>query len=132
MMEQLKNSGFSRVLQVLLIGYFLISSLNLSQSLNKISSHEADVHKKESIVWHIFKKMLKCNVGAEEYEDCDNEPNNSNNNIKLVVDYILPVQMGIIAYSSYKVSPKKIYFSHSDLTGILHSKIHVPPPEVIL
>lgn len=130
MMDRLKNSVFSKVLQVLLIGYFLISSLNLSQSIAKITTQHTDVHKKESVVWNFVKKMLKCNTSAEEYEDGENEPCNANK-IKLAIDYLLPLQTGIALCHAYTASVKKIYFSQFGLNGILHSKIHVPPPETL-
>ena len=132
MMEQLKNSVLSKVLQVLLTGYFLISSLNLNQSFSRIATTDTDVHKKESIVWHLVKKMLKCNTSAEEYEDGENEPCNSNNKIKLTIDYLLPLQTGIALCHAYTASEKKIYFSQFGLNGILCNKIHVPPPEITL
>jgi len=131
-MNRLKNSLFSKVLHVLLIGYFIISSLNLSQSINRIATQDTDVHKKESAVWGIFKKMLKCNTSAEEFEDCDNEQAKDNNKIKLVVDYIIPGQTGILLCDAFAVSAKKIYLTQTGLNGILYNKIHLPPPEVTL
>lgn len=130
MLEQLKNSVLSKVLQVLLTGYFLISSLNLSQSLGRIATTNTDVHKKESTVWHLVKKMLKCNTSAEEYEDGENECGNANK-IKLAIDYFLPLQTGLALCNAYTTSVKKNYFSKFDLNGILCNKIHVPPPETL-
>jgi len=129
MMNQLKNSVISKVLQVLLIGYFLISSLSLSQNLSRIATKDADVHKKENIVWNIFKKVIKCGCNAEELEDSDNEPGANNNKIKLTSDYLLPSQAALMLSCAHIDFVKKIYINQSDLSGILYNKIHLPPPE---
>jgi len=133
MMKGLKNSVFSKVLQVLLIGYFLISSLNLSNSLNRIATANNDIHKKDCVVWGMVKKMLKCNTAAEEFEDADNEAGCGNGNkIKLTVDYIVPPCSGLMIGYTVKTSGKKLYATQTNTTGILHNRIHVPPPESTL
>jgi len=129
MMNNFKNSVFSKVLQVLLIGYFLISSLSLSHNFSRIASKNTDVHKKENVVWNIFKKFLKCSGSAEELEDSDNESGVSNNKIKLTAEYLMPTHAGIQFCHVYIDSAKKVYLTQSDFSGILYNKVHVPPPE---
>ena len=131
MMEKLKNSVFSKVLQVLLIGYFLISSINLSNSPGRVTQ-DTCVYKKESTVWAVFKKMLKCNGNAEEYDDCDNEPGTSSNKVKLTTDYLLPFHAGVMPCLSYTATQNKIYLTQPDFNGSLYTKIHLPPPEFTL
>lgn len=133
MMEGLKNSVFSKVLQVLLIGYFLISSLNLSNNLNRVATTNDDIHKKDCVVWSMVKKMLKCNTAAEEFEDSDNEAGCGNSNkIKLAVDYIIPGCSGFMLSYTIKASGKKLYSTETNSAGILHNRIHVPPPEITI
>lgn len=131
MMNRLKNSIYSKVLQVLLIGYFLISSLNISQNLTGIATKDTNVHKKENVMWSVFKKLLKCSNNCEEYEDNDNEAGESNGKIKVSLDYIMPCNAGITFCYAYRYSVNKIYLAAPDLNGILYNKIHVPPPEII-
>ena len=133
MMEGLKNSVFSKVLQVLLIGYFLISSLNLSNNLNRVATTNDDIHTKDCVVWSMVKKMLKCNTAAEEFEDSDNEAGCGNSNkIKLAVDYLIPGCSGLMLSYSPTISGKKLYAAETNPAGILHNRIHVPPPEITL
>ena len=128
MMNQLKNSVFSKVLQVLLIGYFLISSLNLSNTITRVTTKNTDIHKKESAVWSLCKKFIKCNAGEEEIED---ESAGCNNKIKLTIDYLVPVQAAIY-HHVFATSVNKIYLTDCNLNGILYNKIYLPPPERIV
>ena len=128
-MNNLKNSIFSKVLQVLLIGYFLINSLSLSHNLSRIATKNTDVHKIEHVVWSIFKKFIKYSCSAEELEDSDNESGVSSNKMKLTADYLLPNLAGIVLCHECPNLTKKVYATQSDFSGILHNKIHVPPPD---
>ena len=128
-MNNLKNSIFSKVLQVLLIGYFLISSLSLSHNLSRIATKNTDVHKIENVVWSIFKKFIKYSCSAEELEDSDNESGVSSNKMKLTADYLLPNLAGIVLCHECTNLTKKVYAAQSDFSGILDNKIHVPPPD---
>jgi hypothetical protein len=132
MMEIIKNSKFSSVLQVLLIGYFLISSLNLSNNLSNIPTNEADIQAKESVVWNIFKKMLKCTTGSEEIEDSDYEAGKNSNTIKLIIDYLVPNQTVLALCNAFTINVKAIYCRQSGLHANFYNEIHLPPPDLSL
>lgn len=69
MLNTIKNSLFSKCLQVLLIGYFLISSLNVSNSFVRIIYDNADIHSVTGLTCNFLKKIFKCNAVQEEIDD---------------------------------------------------------------
>lgn len=127
-----KNSGFSKVLQVLLIGYFLMSSLNFAAKVSIANSNTDEVYKMESTVLGIFKKIFKCNSVAETFEDCDSESGCGANKIKLTVDYLIPFHGGVCMQYVHKTAGKQSYLSQNNFTESLYTKIHLPPPEISL
>jgi len=129
MIKMFRNSLLSKTLQVLLIGYFLISSLSLSHNLSRISATNTDVHKKDNVLLAVFKKFVKCSNNTEEMEDSDSESGYSSNKVKLTADYLMPAQSGFILYNCNAGAVERLYSSHSILNGILYNKIHLPPPE---
>jgi hypothetical protein len=132
MMEIIKDSKFSSVLQVLLIGYFLISSLNLSNNLSNTLPNDADIQTNESVVWNIFKKMLKCTTGSEEVEDSDYEAGKNSNTIKLIIDYLVPNQTVLALCQAFNINVKAIYCRQSGLHANFYNEIHLPPPDLSL
>jgi len=128
-MKSLKNNVLSKVLQVLLIGYFLISSLNLANTIKTVTASAG----KECLAWGVFKKMLKCSKTAEEFEDesecagCGGE-----GKVKLTVDYLMPGHAPFMPGIDYKVSGKRIFLTQTNYSGILYNKIHLPPPEITI
>lgn len=130
MMHSLKNSVFSKVLQVLLVGYFLISSLNLSNTIKTVTSSPDGTHKKECVAWGIFKKMFKCSNTSEEIEDGNDAQGFGNSGkVKLTVDYLIPGHSGYILSYVPKVSGEKVFITEAIFSSILYNKIHLPPPE---
>ncbi|MFP9097828.1 hypothetical protein ACLI09_02135 [Flavobacterium sp. RHBU_24] len=127
MIKSLRNNTLSKVLQVLLIGYFLISSLNLANTIKTVTASAG----KECVAWGVFKKMFKCSKTAEEFEDesectgCGGE-----GKVKLTVDYLMPGHAPFMPVIDYKVSGKRIFLTETNYSGILYSKIHLPPPEL--
>lgn len=133
MMHKLKNSVLSKALRVLLAGYFLISSLNLSNTVKTVTSATDNVQKKECMAWGVFKKLLKCNSASEEFEDGNDGPGcGSTGKVKLAVDYLIPGHTGCMLGFTPEVLDKKIFLANTISRSILYNKIHLRPPELTI
>lgn len=129
MMNSVKNSIFGKCLQVLLIGYFLMSSINISTGLDGLLSNNTELHS-SSIMGHLLKKIFKCNGCPEEIDDYEAKTK-SNNGCKgsFVLDYLVPNQICDAAPYDQKHFQKKGCTCDVALQCKFHGKIHLPPPE---
>jgi hypothetical protein len=127
MMDKIKNSILSKCLQVLLMGYFLLSSINSTNSFKSSVSDNADVYKTGSTLGFILKKIFKCSGCTEEYDDYETKTDANKSIIDL--DYLLPGCNWLLAHTNFTKIKSRLYVAESALTCSFYFKIHLPPPE---
>src|SRR6218665_2936094 len=69
MLNKIKNSFLCKCLQVLLVGYFLISSLIISNGVSRIINANAETYTVKGITCNFLKKIFKCDGIPEELDD---------------------------------------------------------------
>ncbi len=129
MMSTIRNSYFGKGLKVLLIGYFLLSSLNLASSVDRIlTSQNADVYKKSGMVCQMLKFFFDCEESVEEYE-FEKQQTKSVKKGLVLLEYLMPNHYWRAPKKSLTSDKAFAQLSNHDLKGGLFSKIHLPPPE---
>lgn len=130
MMHKIKNSIVSKCLQVLLIGYFLLSSINITNNFKSLISDNADVHKTENPIRLILKKIFKCDGCTEELDDYETKACNKS---FTATDYLVPGQTWLMANNhNLKKLKSRLHVANSAITCSFYCKIHLPPPEFIV
>ncbi|MXN90365.1 hypothetical protein GR160_03930 [Flavobacterium sp. Sd200] len=119
----------SKCLQVLLIGYFLLSSINISNSFRNIVSDKADVHKTENTLSLIIKKVFKCSGCTEEYDDF--EAKTSGTKSLYSFDYLVPGHTWLMGSQNFTTLKSSQPIADCAINCNFYCKIHLPPPEVI-
>ena len=130
MMYKFRNSIFSKCLQVLLICYFLLSSINITNSFKNLKPDTADVENAESTFGIILKKIFKCSGCTEEFDDYETKTNN--NKSMMAFDYLVPGHTWLITHNSFTKLKSRLHIANTALMCSFYCKIHLPPPEVIL
>ncbi|MEP6806888.1 MAG: hypothetical protein ABI892_20335 [Flavobacterium sp.] len=134
MLNTIKNSLFSKCLQVLLIGYFLISSLNVSNSFVRIIYDNADIHSVTGLTCNFLKKIFKCNAVQEEIDDYEAKDTKATKQAKgtLLLDYLIPVDTSLAGLYFEIESQKRNYIENPIFSFGFHGKIHLRPPQIIV
>jgi len=130
MIKTIRNSMISQYLTVLLIGYFLISSINLSSSLGNYISDDTEVHSASGAIGVILKKIFKCSGCPEELDDYDNKDEKTNKGL-LLQEYLIPFSEGVIGSYTIDSVKDKTLMANSIFLFAFCSDIHLPPPERI-
>lgn len=124
----MKNSVFSRYLTALLIGYFLISSINISGTLGNYISDDAEIHSTEGGLGLILKKIFKCSGCPEELDDYDTKTGKTNKGL-LLQEYLIPYSEDIASGYALNDIKDKTYMANSIFLFAFYCDIHLPPPE---
>jgi hypothetical protein len=134
MLNTIKNSLFSKCLQVLLIGYFLISSLNVSNSFVRIIYDNADIHSVTGLTCNFLKKIFKCNAIPEEIDDYEAKDTKATKQAKgtLLLDYLIPVDTSLAGLYFEIETQKRNYIENPIFSFGFHGKIHLRPPQIIV
>jgi hypothetical protein len=127
MMYTIKNSILSKCLQVLLMGYFLLSSINITNSFKDLVSTETASYKTENSLGLILKKIFKCTGCTEELDDYETKAGSTKN--LLVSDYIIPGHSWLLTHHSFTKLKSRLYAAESNITCSFYCKINVPPPD---
>ncbi|KGO94928.1 hypothetical protein [Flavobacterium subsaxonicum] len=132
MLESVRNSVFGKCLQVLLIGYFLISSLNASNTVTELLTQNTHITSAKGIISNILKKIFKCDGCTEEYEELDakNKAEKANK-AAVILDYLLPDNACIAANYLQATIKDKAFIANPVFIFGFYSKIYLPPPEFI-
>ncbi|MCI9845607.1 hypothetical protein [Flavobacterium pectinovorum] len=133
MLSRIKNSILCKCLQALLIGYFLISSINVSNSFGRIIADNAETNTVKGITCNFLKKILKCDGIPEELDDYETKESKTAKLAKGVpsLDYLIPLNTSLTVLY-FKISAKrKNYVDNQIFSFVFHGKIHLPPPEFI-
>lgn len=126
MMAAIRNSVFGKCLRVLLIGYFLLSSLNLSSSIDRILRNQnSNVYKQSGMMCKVVKLFFDCEESVEE----NKLESKTTKKGLLALDYIVPGYGWPAANTSVVFLAAEAFSGVHDLKNGLHAKIHLPPPE---
>lgn len=130
----MKNSILGKCLRVLLIGYFLMSSINISGSLGGIIANNSEKHCLVGKTCQMLKKLFKCDTMLEELDDYETSKTKADKNCKglQLTDYLIPIYTGLPYNYSVSVEDNKAFDYDLAIPLNFYSKIHLPPPEVIL
>ena len=120
-----------KCLQVLLIGYFLMSSINISTSLDGLVSKNSAFHSSR-IAGNVLKMIFKCDGCPEETDDHEGNAKSCNKaKASLMLDYLIPGQPCHAAMPGHKLLQNKGCTGDVPLQCKFRGKIHLPPPERI-
>lgn len=134
MLKKIKNGVFGKCLRVVLIGYFLLNSINISASLDGIIANNTESHCLIGKTCHILKKLLKPDTLLEELEDYETSKTKTDKSTKgfQLADYLVPVYTALPCNYSINEGDKKTHNYNLVISPSFYTKIHLPPPEFIL
>ncbi|HEX8015533.1 MAG TPA: hypothetical protein VF465_09895 [Flavobacterium sp.] len=130
MLSRIKNSILCKCLQVLLIGYFLISSINISNSFGRIIADNAETNTVRGITCNFLKKIFNCDSISEELDDYETKETKNTKLAKGIpsLDYLVPLNTSLTVLY-FQISAKtKNYVDNQIFSFGFHGKIHLPPP----
>lgn len=134
MLNKIKNSFLCKCLQALLIGYFLMSSINISSSFSQIINNNTEVDSVKGITCNFLKKIFKCDRIAEELDDYETKDTKTAKLAKGIVllDYLVPFDAFLPGLYLQIASKAKNYTDNPVFLFAFHGKIYLPPPEMIV
>lgn len=119
---------------MLLIGYFLMSSINIPNSFGGLIDKNAERHCIIGKTCQVLKKIFKCDGMPEElddYETCKTKTDKSSKGLQLL-EYLVPINTSLPHINSYAIKNSKGYGHDLAIPVNSYSKIHLPPPESII
>lgn len=134
MLNKIKNSFLCKCLQALLIGYFLMSSINLSNNFSQIINDNAGVNSVKGITCNFLKKIFKCDGIPEELDDYKTKDAKTTKLAKgiILLDYLVPHNASLAGLYFKNGSKRKNYIDNPLFLFAFHGKIYLPPPEMIV
>lgn len=134
MLNRIKNSLVCKCLQVLLIGYFLMSSINIANSFGLIINENAAQGSISGITCNFLKKIFKCDAITEELEDSKTKDSKTTKLAKGIpsMDYLIPLDASLHPVDFQIESAGKSYIDNPVFSFGFHGKIHLPPPQIIV
>lgn len=134
MLSKIKNSFLCKCLQVLLIGYFLMSSINISNSFFRLINDNAKEHSVKGITCNFLKKIFKCDGIPEERDDYETKETKTAKLAKgmFLLDYLVPLDTSVPGLYLQINSGGKNYVDNSTFLLGFHGKIDSPPPRIII
>lgn len=134
MLTKIKNSILCKCLQALLIGYFLLSSINVSGTFGRIINNNTEIDSVKGITCNFLKKIFKCDGIPEELDDYETKDTKTAKLAKGIplLEYLVPAHTLLAGYSFQFNSKGKNYIQNSVFSFGFHGKIDIPPPRVII
>jgi hypothetical protein len=134
MLSRIKNSILCKCLQALLIGYFLINSINISNSFGRIITDTAQTNTITGITCNILKKIFNCEGIPEELDDYETKETKTAKLVKGVPssDYLVPLDTSFPVLYFQISANRKSYTDNSVFLFGFHGKIHLPPPRFVV
>lgn len=132
MLNKIKNSLFCKCLQALLIGYFLLSSINISSSFGRIINNNTELSSVKGMACNFLKKIFKCDGIPEELDDYETKDSKTTKLAKgiLLLEYLIPLDASVPGLY-FKIGSKgKNYIDNPIFSFGFHGKIHLRPPRV--
>ncbi|KFF06605.1 hypothetical protein [Flavobacterium reichenbachii] len=133
MLNRIKNSILCKCLQALLIGYFLMSSLNVSNSVILIVNSNTEGHSVKGITCNFLKKIFKCDGIPEELDDYKAKESKTAKVTKGIplLEYLVPLNTSITELCFQTESRGKNYIDNPIFSFGFHGKIHLRPPQIM-
>ena len=134
MLYKIKNSVFCKCLQALLIGYFLMSSINLSTNFSQIINDNAEVNSVKGMTCNFLKKIFKCDGIPEEVDDYKTKEAKTTKLAKGIVllEYLIPLDASLAGLYFQNRPKRKNYIDNPLFLFAFHGKIYLPPPQRIV
>lgn len=134
MLSQIRNSILCKCLQALLIGYFLMSSINISSTFGRIIKNNTETHTVKGITCNFLKKIFKCDGIPEELDDYETKDTKTAKLAKGIplLDYLVPAHTSLAGLYFQMGTRGKKYIDNPIFSFGFHGKIHVPPPRLIV
>lgn len=134
MLNKIKNSLLCKCLQVLLIGYFLMSSINIAYTFDRIINENTEAHSVKKMTCNFLKKIFKCDGVPEELDDYKTKETKAPKLAKgsPSLDYLVPLDTSLPNLYFQKESQGKNYIDNPIFSFGFHGKIHLPPPQNII
>jgi len=133
MLNKIKNSFFCKCLQVLLVGYFLISSLNIANGVSRIITDNAETYTVKGITCNFLKKIFKCDGIPEELDDYKTKETKTAKLAKgtPLMEYLISSESLMPNIYFLIETEGKKYIDNTIFSFGFHGKIDIPPPRVI-
>jgi len=134
MLNRIKNSLLCKCLQALLIGYFLMSSINISGTFGRIINDNTETHSVKGMTCNFLKKIFKCDGIPEELDDYETKDTKTTKLAKgiLLLEYLVPAYTSLAGFSFQLKGQRKNYIDNAVFSFGFHGKIDLPPPRVII
>lgn len=134
LLNQIKKSFLCKCLQALLIGYFLISSLNISNSLVLVVNNNTEMHSIKGMTCNFLKKIFKCDGIPEELDDFEAKETKSTKLAKgmPLLEYLIPLEAAMPGLYFRTASKGKNHINNPIFCFGFHGKIHLQPPQVTI
>ncbi|KRB59618.1 hypothetical protein ASD98_00400 [Flavobacterium sp. Root186] len=134
MLNRIKNSLLCKCLQALLIGYFLMSSINVSGTFSRIIKENTENHSVKGITCNLLKKIFKCDGIPEELDDYEAKDTKTTKLAKGIplLEYLVPLDASIPGFYFQNDLKGKNYIDNPIFSFGFHGKIHLPPPRFII
>lgn len=134
MLNKFRNSVLCKCFQILLLGYFLISSLNFSGTFEQYHRNNAHFTSVEISAYCFFYKVFKWDKFSAELEESETKDTKG---IKYgkeisVMEYLIPFDS---AWRGFLLSnnSKNTHHLHNPVFMFgFHGEIHLPPPQIIV
>ncbi len=132
MMNKIRNSFFCKCLQVLLVGYFLISSLNISNGVSRIINDNAETYTVKGITCNFLKKIFKCDGIPEELDDYKTKETKTAKLAKGIppMEYLISAEEFMPKMYFLIEQKGKKYIDNTIFSFGFHGKIDIPPPRL--
>ncbi len=117
---------------MLLVGYFLISSLNISNSVSRIIIDNAEAYTVKGITCNFLKKIFKCDGIPEELDDYKTKETKTAKLAKGIplMEYLISSESAMPRLYFLKEQKGKNYINNTIFSLGFHGKIHLPPPRM--
>jgi len=134
MLNRIKNSFLCKCLQALLIGYFLMSSLNISNNCSRILNENSGLHSIKGITCDLLKKIFKCDGIPEELDDYETKDSKTAKLAKgiLLLDYLVPAAASLTDLYFPIGTDGKDHIDNPVFSFGFHGKIHLRPPQTMI
>lgn len=118
---------------MLLVGYFLISSLNISNGVSRIINDNAETYTVKGITCNFLKKIFKCDGIPEELDDYKTKETKTAKLAKGIppMEYLISAEEFMPKMYFLIEQKGKKYIDNIIFSFGFHGKIDIPPPRLI-
>ncbi|RED26823.1 hypothetical protein BD847_0748 [Flavobacterium cutihirudinis] len=134
MLHTIKNSILCKCVHALLIGYFLMSSINMSGTFSRLINNYSVENTFKGMTCNLLKKIFKCDGIPEELDDYETKDTKTTKLAKGIplLEYLVPIDASVPGLYFKMGSKGKNYIDNPIFSFGFHGKIHLRPPRVII